>query len=37
MAFCDSDQLQNEHQRPDMKRKYMNTDKAQWNKPELTT
>jgi len=29
MIFCDSGHLQNEHKRPDMKRKHMNIDKAQ--------
>ena len=37
MIFCDSRHLQNEHKRPDMKRKYMNTDKAHWKEPKLTT
>jgi len=37
MIFCDSDHLQNKHEMPDMKRKYMNTDKVQWKEPELTT
>ena len=30
MLFCDSSHQQNEHERPDMKRKCMNTDKTQW-------
>ena len=37
MRFCDSGHLQNEHVRPDMELKYMNTGKTQWKEPELTT
>jgi len=29
MLSCDSSDLQHEHERPDMKQKYMNTGKAQ--------
>jgi len=29
--------LQRGRERPDMERKYMNTHKAQWKEPELTT
>ena len=36
MIFCYSGHLQNERERPDMKRKHMNTNKAQWKEPELT-
>ena len=32
-----SGHLQNERERPDMKRKYRNSDKAQRKEPELTT
>jgi len=35
--FLDSDHLQHERERPDMKRKYMNSDKAQRKEPELTS
>jgi len=37
MIFYDSGHLLNEYERPDMKRKCMNTDKAQWKEPDLTT
>ena len=33
----DSGHLQHERERPDMERKYMNSDKAQRKEPELTT
>jgi len=32
----DSGHLQHEREKPDMERKYMNSDKAQWKEPELT-
>jgi len=35
--FCDSGHMQNERERPDMKRKYINTTKAQGKESELTT
>jgi len=35
--FFDSGHLQHERERPDMERKYMNTDKGQWKEPEFTT
>jgi len=37
MIFCDSSHLQDERERPYMKRKYTNFDKAQWKQPKLTT
>jgi len=37
MMFFDSGLLHNEHERPDMKRKCMNTEKALWENPKLTT
>jgi len=37
MVFCDSGHLQNKRERPDIKRKHTNTDKAKWKEPELTT
>jgi len=37
MMFCDSRHQLNEHEMPDMKRKYTNTNEAQWKDPELTT
>ena len=30
-----SGRMQNEHERPDLEQKYMNTDKAQCKEPEL--
>jgi len=37
MFFFYSGHLQNERERPDMKQKCMDTNKAQWKEPELTT
>jgi len=37
MILFYSGHLPHEHERPDMVRKHVNTDKAQWKDPELTT
>ena len=37
MILFDSGHLQHERKRPDTEWKYMNSGKAQWKEPELTT
>jgi len=37
MKICDSGHLQNERERLEMERKYIDTDKAHWKDPEFTT